>query len=124
MNGDRESFAYAVDEMMDVLANTLHTVIDGLTIKLYNCFNEGERQEINASRTNITKVKEFFTSLKTKEVDAYERCLTAMNELKHPALAKALREKWYSAPRRQSTSQASSSVASMYAVLNNVKLYV
>lgn len=94
---ERQSFSVAVDEMMGTLTETLHTVIDGIILKTYNCFTEGERQEINASKTNIKKVEEFFRTLKTKGVDAYERCLTAMNDLHHPDLARTLREKWRNA---------------------------
>ena len=53
------SFACAVDEMMGVLTETLHTVIDDLILKLYDCFTESERQEINACKTNIKRVEEF-----------------------------------------------------------------
>ena len=91
----RQSFSSAVDEMMGTLTETLHTVIDDLLMKTYNCFTEGERQQINhPSKTNMKKVEEFFRTLKTKGVDAYERCLTAMNDLHHPNLAATLKEKW------------------------------
>ena len=85
---ERESFSLAVDQMMETLTGRLHTVIDSLIVKLYAFFTEGERQEINASKTNIKKVEEFFRALKTKQVDVYEKCLTAINELQHPDVEK------------------------------------
>lgn len=98
--GLRESFSHAVDKMMEDLTTRLHTVIDDLTFKLYNCFTEGERQDINASRTNIKRVEEFFIRIKTKDVDAYEKCLTAMEALNHHDLASNLREEWKYASKR------------------------
>ena len=91
---ERELFSLAVDEMMETLTERLHTVIDDLILKVYACFTEGERQNIHASRTNIKKVEEFFKTLKTKGVEEYKKCLTAMEELKHPDVAKMLRAKW------------------------------
>ena len=92
---ERESFKLAVDEMMGTLTERLHTVIDELILRLYAYFTEGERQEIqHPSKTKIKMVEEFFKTLKTKGVEVYEKCLTAMVELKHPDLARMLREKW------------------------------
>ena len=92
---ERESFKLAVDEMMGTLTGSLHTVIDELILKLYACFTEGERQQIqHPNRTKIQMVEEFFKTLKTKGVEVYKKCLTAMEELKHPDLARMLREKW------------------------------
>ena len=96
----RESFSYAVNKMMGELSERLHTVIDDLLVKLYNCFTERERQEINASKTNIKKVEEFFMALKTKDVDAYERCLIAMEDLNHHDLASTLKAEWKCAPQQ------------------------
>ena len=94
----RSSFHYAVERMMDRLTESLHTVVDGLIMKLYDCFTEAERQEINASRTNIQKVEKLFTTLKTKDVSVYERCLRAMQDLQHAEIASALKEEWKKQP--------------------------
>ena len=91
---ETRSFACAVDEMMGVLTETLHTVIDDLILKLYDCFTESERQEINACKTNIKRVEEFFSTLKTKNVAVHERCLIAIKDSQHPEIARILREKW------------------------------
>ena len=91
---ERKPFCDAVDEMMDELTERLHTVIHGLITKLQSHFTEGELQEIDANETNIKKVKRFFTALKTKNVDTYEKCLVAIKDLKHPDVAECLTEKW------------------------------
>ena len=97
-----QSFGYVVDEMMGVLTETLHTVIDDLIIQMYDCFTEFERQELSAAcKTNIVRVKEFFSTLKTKNVTVYERCLIAIKDLQHPKTARILREKWTNAQTRR-----------------------
>lgn len=105
---EKKSFSCAVNEMMETLTETLHTVIDELILKTYNCFTEGERQEINASITKIKQVEKFFTTIKTKDVEAFEKCLIAIENLKHPDLARRLREKWRSLIGSQSTAHVSS----------------
>ena len=109
---ERNSFAYAVDEMMERLTATLHTVIDDLIIKLYDCFIESERQEIKACNTNFKKVEEFFSTIKTKDSTVYERCLDAIKNLKHPDTARILREKWGNAQNRNSLVAKAPSVTS------------
>lgn len=100
-NTKRTLFHNAVDKTMEKLTERLHTVVDDLILKLYSCFTEAERQEINASRTNIKKVEKFFVTLKTKNVDAYEKCLMAMKDLNHGDLAAALKEEWKELSLRQ-----------------------
>ena len=90
----RNSFQYAVDTMMETLTGRLHTVVDDLILKLYDCFTEAERQKINSCRTNIKKVEELFTKLKTKNVSAYNKCLQAMEDLNHGDLVSTLKEEW------------------------------
>ena len=96
----RDSFSYAVDKLMGELTERLHTVIDDLLLKLYDCFTERERQEINTNRINIKKVEDFFRIVKTKDVNSYEKCLTAMEDLNCHDLASNLREEWKSVPQR------------------------
>ena len=86
-------FCDAVDEMMNDLAHSLHTVVDGLKLKLFDEFTEHERQKIDVSGTDIKKVTIFFTILKTKSADAHQKCLKALEELKHKDVADKLREK-------------------------------
>lgn len=90
-------FCNVVDEMMDELAHSLHTVVDGLKLKLYGEFTEYERQSIDAGETNMKKVTTFFTILKTKTVDAHQKCLKALEDLKHKDMADKLRERMKSA---------------------------
>ena len=86
-------FCDAVDELMDDIARTLHTVVDDMTLKLYGEFTERERQKIDGSGTDINKVTTFFTILKTKSADAHQKCLKVLEELKHKEVADKLREK-------------------------------
>ena len=90
----RSSFKCAVDKMMETLTGRLHTVVDDLILKLYDCFTEAERQKINSCRTNIKKTEELFTTLKTKSVTAYDKCLLAMEDLNHGDLVSTLKEEW------------------------------
>ena len=95
---ERESFSIAVDDTMGSLTNRLHTVLDELLLKLYSCFTDGERQEIQVGgNTGIRKVEKFFVTLKTKDVSAYKRCLIALKELKHTELSEELEKKWMNA---------------------------
>ena len=94
MAGSREAFCTAVDTMMEQLASRLHSVVGDLLLKLYNCFEENERQEINVAPTHIEKVEKLLTAVKTKSVDIYERFLTALVDCKHEDLAEKLRNKW------------------------------
>ena len=95
--GSTRLFGNAVDEMMDGLVHSLHTVIDDLKLKLYDELTEYERQNIDGSRTNMDKVTTFFTILKTKSVDTHQKCLRALEELKHKDVADKLRERMESA---------------------------
>ena len=90
---DRAKFCYAVDNSMYDLTNTLHTVVEELKLKLFGEFTEGERQEIDCSGTNLRKVTILFETLKTKSVDTHQKCLEALEELKHKEIADKLREK-------------------------------
>lgn len=100
---------------MGHLTERLHSVIDDLMLNLSEYFTERERQSINASRTNIEKVKEFFISIKTKSVDAYEKCLTTMENLKgYHDLAETLRKEWKIASQ-QSTVHAMKSKMTLIA---------
>ena len=110
---ETKSFALAVDGMMDSLTEKLHTVIDELIIKLYDCFTLSERQEIDACNTNIKKVEKFFSTMKTKNVTVYGRCLNAIEDLKHPEIAQNLREKWENAQKRDSVVAKVSSVSKL-----------
>ena len=96
------AFRYAIDKMMETLTDRLNTVVDGLIRKLYDCFTEAERQKIKSSRTNIEKVEELFTTLKTKDVGVYERCLRALQELNHAQLASELENEWKISARQPS----------------------
>ena len=89
----RKMFGRVVDELMDELANTLHTVVDDLVLKLYSEFTEQERQKIHGRGTNMEKVTTMFTTLKTKSVDAHQKCLKALEDLKHHDVVDKLREK-------------------------------
>ena len=86
-------FCFAVDKLMYDLTNTLHTVVEGLKLKLYGEFTEVERQRIDCSEMNLSKVTIFFEILKTKSVDTHQKCLEALEELKHKEIADKLREK-------------------------------
>lgn len=88
-----EAFCRAVDGLMDHLTHTLHTVVDDLKLKLYGEFTEQERQNIDSSGTDFKKVEALFTSLKTKSVNVHQKCLKALEELKHKDVAKKLNEK-------------------------------
>lgn len=92
-------FPRAVDELMEELTNSLHTVVNDLLLKLYDKFTEAERQDIDASRTNINKVKKLFIILKTKSIDAHQKCLKALEELGHHDIADKLRQKMKNLPR-------------------------
>ena len=93
MEDECSNFVRAVDRTMGELANTLHTVVSDLKLKLYDVFSEGERQNIDASKTNMDKVTTLFTCLKTKPTDAQQNCLKALEELKHTEIANKLRER-------------------------------
>lgn len=90
----RESFRVAVDGLMEELTNSLHTVVDDLQTKLHSHFTEGERQNIDSARTNISKVKALITAVKTKSIETYERFLAALDECNHTDVATKLRNKW------------------------------
>ena len=85
-----QSFQHAVDSMMEDLVTRLHTVIDDLKKKLYNCFTDSERQKIDASTTNNKKVMELFEIVKTKQTDVHKRCLGAMESLGYGDLVSEL----------------------------------
>ena len=89
---DKKLFSRAVNELMDELVHTLHTVVDDLKLKLYNEFTPYEHQSIDCCRTNIDKVKTLFESLKTKSAEVHKKCLKALEELKHNEIAKKLSE--------------------------------
>lgn len=88
----RKMFCYAVDELMNELADNLHPVVDDLLLKLYSEFTEQERQNINNSGTSLNKIVHLFESLKTKSSDAHQKCLKALEELKHKEMADKLKE--------------------------------
>ena len=90
---DRKMFGRAVDELMDELTNTLHTVVRDLMLKLHSEFTELERQKIDGRETDMERVTTLFTTLKTKPVDTYQKCLKALEELKHHDVADKLRDK-------------------------------
>jgi len=64
--------------------------VDDLVLKLHNCLTESERQQINSSHTNVIKEEQFFSALKIKDINAYEKWLIAMEDLCHSTL----KEKW------------------------------
>lgn len=94
MEGDEvRVFGHAVDQLMEDLTSSLHTVVNDVKIRLYDEFTEHERQVIDNSGTDIDKVISLFTSLKTKSVDAHHKCVNALEELGHHDVAEKLREK-------------------------------
>ena len=97
MEGDSEycsgRFCDAVDELMGYLTHTLHTVVNDLKLKLYSEFTEQERQNIDGSGVDMKKVTTLFTILKTKSVGVHQKCLKALEELKHEEAADKLRER-------------------------------
>ena len=90
---EREKFCHAVDELMYDLANTLHTVVGELKLKLYGEFTGQERQRIDGSGTDMEKVTNLVEILKTKSANTHQKCLKALEELKHEEIADKLREK-------------------------------
>jgi len=103
-----QSFQHAVNGMMEDLVISLHTVIDDLRIKLYDCFTDSERQKIDAYRTNNEKVTEFFKVLNTKQNDVHKRCLDAIESLGYGDLASKLTKKW-----KQSTKSSKNRLCSV-----------
>ena len=93
-----DQFQNAVDSMMEDLVKSLHTVIDDLMIRLYDCFTELQRQEIDANGVKIKRVKEFLKVLKTKGKGAHIRFLDAVESFGYVDLAYKLREKCERAP--------------------------
>ena len=97
MEGDEvwseSAFGRAVDQLMEGLANSLHTVVKDIKLKLYSEFTEQERQSIDNSGTDIDKVITLFTSLKTKPVGAHHKCVKALEELGYQDVVDKLREK-------------------------------
>ena len=90
---ERDKFRDAVDELMSDLTLTLFTVVGDLKVMLYGYFTPQERQDIDATKTDMGKVTKLFEILKTKSALTHQKCLEALEKLQHKEMASKLREK-------------------------------